>query len=69
MAFTQSGNDNSQFEFLDIITIMGFAMQVENYEELQRQATNNQIMQELHTDVEALRQEIREIKELLTNRS
>lgn len=59
-------NENQQFEFLDLITILGFALQVENYEELKRQATTDDIMNELHSDVELLRKEIAELKELIT---
>ena len=40
-----------QFEFLDIITILGFAMQVQN---ISKQATNNDLLEELHRDVAML---------------
>lgn len=36
-------NNNNQFEFLDIITLLSFFLQVENNEELKRQSTNNEI--------------------------
>lgn len=43
--------EEQQFEFLDIITILGFAMQVQNISE---QATNNDLLEELHKDVAIL---------------
>lgn len=47
--------DNQQnFEFLDIITILGFAMQLMNNDALQRQATNNDLLNELRRDVNML---------------
>lgn len=40
-------NENQQFEFLDIITIISFAMQLINQQNISRQATSDDIMQEL----------------------
>lgn len=40
-------NENQQFEFLDIITIISFAMQLMNQQNLSRQVTSDDIMQEL----------------------
>lgn len=42
-------NENQQFEFLDIITIISFAMQLMNQQNISRQATSDDIMQELRT--------------------
>lgn len=39
--------NNRGFELLDILTILSFAMQVENYEELQNQTTTDDIFKEL----------------------
>lgn len=40
-------NENQQFEFLDIITIISFVMQLMNQQNISRQATSDDIMQEL----------------------
>ena len=40
-------NENQQFEFLDIITIISFAMQLMNQQNISRQVTSDDIMQEL----------------------
>lgn len=42
-------NEYQQFEFLDIITIISFAMQLMNQQNISRQATSDDIMQELRT--------------------
>lgn len=47
-------NSQQNFEFLDIITILSFAMQLMNNDSLQRQATNNDLLNELHRDVDML---------------
>lgn len=43
--------DNQQFEFLDILTMLGFAMQLQNMTDISKQATNNDILKELQQDV------------------
>lgn len=43
--------DNQQFEFLDILTMLGFAMQLQNAVDIGKQATNNDILKELQQDV------------------
>ena len=45
---------DQQFEFLDIITILGFAMQVQNAADVSNQATNNDLLEELHRNVAML---------------
>lgn len=40
-------NEHQQFEFLDIITIISFAMQLMNQQNISRQATSDDIMHEL----------------------
>lgn len=60
----QQNKNNSQFEFLDVITILSFAAQLETLDTVK----NSDIIKELHNDVEMLRNEIREIKELLLSR-
>lgn len=42
------GTENARgFEFLDILSIISFAMQVKNYQELRAQATTDDIFNEL----------------------
>lgn len=42
---------DQQFEFLDILAIVSFALQMEMIEEMQRQATNDDIIAHLHNDL------------------
>ena len=42
-------DENQQFEFLDIITIISFAMQLMNQQNIERQATTNDLLHELRT--------------------
>ena len=41
------GPDNRGFEFLDVLAIVSFAMQVANYRELKSQASTDDIFTEL----------------------
>lgn len=43
--------DQQEFEFLDIITILSFAMQLHTDEQIAKQATNNDILVNLHRDL------------------
>lgn len=47
-------NNQQNFEFLDVITILSFAMQLMNNEALAKQSTNDDILEELRTDVAML---------------
>lgn len=42
---------DQQLEFLDILAIVSFALQMELIEEMQRQATNDDIIEHLHNDL------------------
>ena len=42
---------DQQLEFLDILAIVSFALQMEMIEEMQRQATNDDIIAHLHNDL------------------
>lgn len=42
---------DQQLEFLDILAIVSFALQMELIEEMQRQATNDDIIAHLHNDL------------------
>lgn len=43
---------NNSLEFLDLITMVSFAMQMEVMDQMQREATNNDIIENLHHDLE-----------------
>ena len=42
---------DQQLEFLDILAIVSFALQMEMTEEMRRQATNDDIIEHLHNDL------------------
>lgn len=42
---------NDQLEFLDMLAIVSFALQMEMIEEMRRQATNDDIIEHLHNDL------------------
>lgn len=42
---------NQQLEFLDMLTIVSFALQMEMTDEMRRQATNDDIIEHLHNDL------------------
>lgn len=42
---------DSQFEFLDMLAIVSFAIQMEMIEQMNKQATNDDIIQHLHNDI------------------
>lgn len=42
-------NSNGNFEFLDILAVVSFAMQVMNFQENQQQSNNDDIMSELQS--------------------
>ena len=42
-------NENQQFEFLDVLAIISFAMQLMNQQNIAKQVTANDLMKELHT--------------------
>lgn len=43
--------NNDQLDFLDIITILSFILQIQNNDELHRQTSNDEILKRLHEDV------------------
>lgn len=63
-------NENQQFEFLDVITIVSFAMQLMNQQNIEHQATTNDLLHELRTQdskyLEVIMQQNNRIIELLT---
>lgn len=42
---------NNNLELLDIITLISFAMQLQNAEQLRKQATNNDVINDIHNDI------------------
>lgn len=62
-------NNNNQFEFLDIITLLSFFLQVENNEELKRQSSNNEIeetvLSMIHENRKLSQQIIEQNKEII----
>lgn len=48
----------NQFDILDTITLISFMMQLQNNSILQRQATNDDILRDLHTDVDRLEKKL-----------
>lgn len=63
--------DNSQFEFLDIITIISFIMQLQNQSKLfslrDIQNDNNRISAEIHKHLQEQDGKINKILEVLNN--
>lgn len=62
-------NNQQNFEFLDIITILSFAMQLMNNDALARQATNNDLLNELHADMDVLNSKLDRLISLVSNSS
>jgi hypothetical protein len=64
-------NENSQFEFLDIITVVSFIMQLQNQSKLfglhDVQEDNNRISSEIHKHLEQQDKKIDKILELIGN--
>lgn len=58
-------NEDQNFEFLDIITILSFAMQVQNAVDISAQATNNDLLEELHRDVDILNSKLDRLLQLV----
>lgn len=59
-------NENQQFEWLDIITLISFALQLMNQQNIAKQVTANDLMQELRTqDSEYLQVIIEQNKQII----
>lgn len=52
-----------QFEFLDMLAIVSFALQMEMIEEMRHQATNDDIIEHLHNDLVVVDQKLNAIIE------
>ena len=57
--------DNQQFEFLDMLAIVSFAIQMEMIEQMSKQATNDDIINHLHQDLVVVDQKLNAIMEHL----
>lgn len=63
--------ENSQFEFLDVITIISFAIQLQNQTKIfdmnDVQADNNRIARDIHQHLEEQDKKIDKIMEMMKN--
>lgn len=60
-----NNNNNNSLEFLDLLAIVSFAMQMEVMDQMQREATNNDIIENLHHDLEVVDTKLNKIMEHL----
>lgn len=60
-----NNNNNNSLEFLDLLAIVSFAMQMEVMYQMQREATNNDIIENLHHDLEVVDTKLNKIMEHL----
>lgn len=56
-------------DFLDSIAIVSFMMQLQNNEILRKQATNDDIIEDLHSDVDRLESKLDKLIEMLSANS
>lgn len=56
-------------DFLDAITIVSFMMQLQNNEILRKQTTNDDIIEDLHSDVDRLERKLDTLIEMLSTGS
>ena len=56
---------DQQFEFLDMLAIVSFALQMEMIEQMNKQATNDDIIQHLHQDLVVVDRKLTAIMEHL----
>lgn len=56
-------------DFLDSIAIVSFMMQLQNNEILRKQATNDDIIEDLHRDVDRLEGKLDKLIEMLSANS
>lgn len=54
-------------EFLDIRAIVSFALQIQNTEQLHKQATNNDVIRDIHEDIDLLDRKLDAILHLLSS--
>lgn len=64
-----SNNEQQAFDFLDILTIFSVALQIDQAIELQKQATNNDLIKELRNDVDILSSKLDRLLQLAEGNS
>lgn len=52
---------NENLDFLDAITLVSFILQVQNNDELHKQASNDEVIENLHNDIMSLMIENRQL--------
>ena len=57
--------NDQQFEFLDMLAIVSFALQMELIDQMNKQATNDDIINHLHQDLVVVDQKLNAIMEHL----
>lgn len=57
--------ENNNLEFLDVLTIISATLQIQSYQALQKQATNNEVIENVHNDIMRLDAKLDKIIELL----
>ena len=62
------GSDNRGFEFLDVLAVVSFAMQLANYRELKSQASTDDIFAELQKQDREYLSRILENQEKILNK-
>lgn len=58
-------NEQNNFDFLDMLAILAFIIQVLDYDLTVKQSSNDDILKELRADMAEIRQESLEIQRLL----
>ena len=56
---------NENLDFLDIITLASFILQIQNNDSLNRQASNDDIIEKLHKDITMLMNENRQLSKVI----
>ena len=56
---------NNNLEFLDVLTIISSTLQIQSYQALQKQATNNEVIENIHNDIMRLDKKLDKIIKLL----
>ena len=58
---------NGNFEMLDFLFIVSFIVQMQNASELSKQATNNEVINDIHAHIVRLDEKLDQILKLLDN--
>lgn len=59
----------NQLGMLDIISIISFALQLQNNENLQKQTSNDEVIEKLHEDIVELFTENRKLNEIIISQN